>query len=190
MLVYTKLQNDFFNIFNAMDKIYKNGDFYMAEKCAKAIADYVYSGEVSTIDSSTVYTGKGSGKMKINATLLKNAFVSTFSSKRSNRDFAIRIANDINTICTMTNTVETDSKGVIAPYGNFAEGKGYGKFSPTSNNIAIKLQNCFNSMNSMKKNGNLYFAQEFAKVIDEYLKNGIISVTIPTLSASGEGKIS
>lgn len=56
--------------------------------------------------------------------------------------------------------------------------------------IFTKLVACFNSMNKMIKNGNMHFAQEWAKAIDEYLKMGQISVTLQApIVGTGTGKI-
>ena len=50
---------------------------------------------------------------------------------------------------------------------------------------------CFDAMNKMYQNGNMYMAQEFAKAVDEYLKSGNINVNLQApMSGSGSGKIS
>lgn len=198
-LVSITLQNKIYNIFNRMNKIYSNGNEYMATEIAQEITSYIAQGEVNTVDVGTgshggAYGGVGKGSMSINTSLLKNYLSSTFLSKSNNYELARRMAKDIDTVCSMGNTIITSTKGVsvISSSDTYSDsGVGKGSFSSSSNIIYMKLKNCFDYMNKMTKNGNLYFAQEFAQAIDEYLKSGTINVTLQApLGGGGIGTIS
>ena len=199
-LIYITLQQEINNIFTSANSVYKNCDEYMATRCSQAIHDYVIKGQVATVDGGTgskggVYVGVGVGTMNINTQLLANLFKTTFLSKSSNYELARRIADNIQTVFTLPNTISTNSSGMstLPPpssvvYPDFCTGKG--TFSGVNTVIFTKLIACFNSMNKMTKNGNMYFAQEWAKSIDEYLKMGQISVTLQApIVGTGTGKI-
>ena len=196
-----KLQNDLFNIFDAMNSIYKNGDEYMAIECSKVIYEYILSGNVSTIDvgtgtpSSSVYNGKGDGTMNINSANLKNLLYNTFIAKYDINDLAKGIANNINVVCSESNIIQTTTKGTSTfsypPYSSADGGIGKGTFTSQSSIIQLRLQSCFATMNHINNNGNIYFAQELASAIDDYLKSGTINVTLQSpLTGTGNGTIS
>lgn len=196
-----KLQNNLFNIFNTMNSIHKNGDEYMAIECSKVIHEYILSGNVSTIDvgagtpTSSVYNGKGDGMMNINSANLKNLLYNTFIAQYDITALAKGIADDINSVCSESNIIQTTTKGTSTfsypPYSSVDGGVGKGSFTSQSSIIQLRLQSCFATMNHMTKNGNMYLAQEIASSIDNYLKSGRVSVTLQTpLSGKGEGAIS
>ncbi len=195
----TKLKSDFYSIFDTMNSIYKNGEEYMATQCAKAIYDFIYSGNVTTVDAGTgsrggVYSGSGSGKMKINRSMLSSLLLNTFLSTNNNSDLAILISSNINTVCSMINTVETSTSGtsVLSPQSQYYDtGKGKGVFIGSQLIIQTKLQSCFDVMNNMYTNGNLYFANEWANALNNYMSSGAITVTLQSpMIGGGTGRIS
>ena len=197
-LVYITLQNKLYDIFKAMNDIHSNGDEYMGANVADEISSYISQGTVNTVDSGVgsaggSYTGKGTGTMKINTSLLKNKLTSTFLSKSNNVELARKISSDIDNVCSMQNTIKTNTSGTsVLPSSSYPDsGVGNGTFSSQSNIIYSKLKDCFDAMNKMYQNGNMYMAQEFAKAVDEYLKSGNINVNLQApMSGSGSGKIS
>lgn len=196
-----KLQNDLFNVFDTMGSVYKNGDEYMAIECSKVINEYILSGSVSTIDvgtgtpTSSTYNGKGDGTMNINSAKLKNLLYNTFIAKYDINYLAKEIVNDINVVCSESNIVQTITKGTSTfsylPYSSVDGGIGEGDFTSQISIIQLRLQSCFATMNHMNNNGDIYFAQELASAIDDYLKSGTINVTLQTpLNGVGNGTIS
>lgn len=196
-----KLQNDLFNVFDTMNSIYRNGDEYMATECSRVIHEYILGGDVSTIDAGTgtptssVYSGKGDGTMNINSANLKNLLYNTFIAQYDITALAKGIADDINSVCSESNIIQTTTKGTSTfsypPYSSVDGGVGKGSFTSQKSIIQLKLQSCFATMNHMTKNGNMYLAQEIASAIDNYLKSGRVSVTLQTpLNGKGEGTIS
>ena len=198
-LVYLSLQEEFLRIFITMKNMHKNGDAFMAQECATAIMKYILSGTVSTTDSGSgsaggSYVGHGTGTMSINSTLLSNKLLSTFNAKCNEVELARNMASDINSVCTMSGTVSTVSVGEsttgssVYPDG----GNGSGNFSSQENIIFLNLKSCFDAMRNIHNGqGDMFFAQEFAKAVDSYLKSGKITITrIPPLVATGIGSIS
>ena len=86
-LVSATLQADLYSAFNAMNNITDDsGNRYMAEKVAKAISDFVRTGQVTSTDSGTagdggVYAGSGTGSMQISESNLKSKLQTTFEAK-------------------------------------------------------------------------------------------------------------
>lgn len=196
-----KLQNDLFNVFDTMNSIYRNGDEYMATECSRVIHEYILGGSVSTIDAGTgtptssVYSGKGDGTMNINSVNLKNLLYNTFIAQYDMTALAKGIADDINSVCSESNIIQTTTKGTSTfsypPYSSVDGGVGKGTFTSQSSIIQLRLQSCFATMNHMNNNGNIYFAQELASAIDDYLKSGTINVILQMpLTGTGNGTIS
>ena len=198
-LVLVILQADLYSAFNAMNDITNDsGNRYMAEKVAKAISDFVRTGQVTSTDEGTagdggVYAGKGTGSMQISESNLKSKLQTTFEAKYENNDLATHIASDIDDVCSASNTCSTTTKGTSTISGSSphsASGSGKGTFTGAKSTIETKLKSCFSSMNSMVTGGNMYFAQEFAVAVYNYLKNGTIAITLQApMSGAGSGGI-
>lgn len=198
-LVSATLQADLYSAFNAMNNITDDsGNRYMAEKVAKAISDFVRTGQVTSTDSGTagdggVYAGSGTGSMQISESNLKSKLQTTFEAKYENNDLAIHIASDIDDVCSASNTCSTTTTGTSTIPGTSphpASGSGKGTFTGAKATIETKLKSCFSSMNSMVTGGNMYFAQEFAVAVYNYLKNGTIAITLQApMSGAGSGGI-
>jgi hypothetical protein len=198
-LVKATLQADLYSAFNAMNDIKDNsGNKYMAEKVAKAISDFVKTGQVTSNDAGTasdtgVYAGAGTGSMEIVESTLKSKLETTFESKYENNNLATHIASDIDDVCSASNTCSTTTTGTSTIPGTSphpASGSGKGTFTGAKATIETKLKSCFSSMNSMVTGGNMYFAQEFAVAVYNYLKNGTIAITLQApMSGAGSGGI-
>lgn len=198
-LVSATLQADLYSAFNAMNNITDDsGNRYMAEKVAKAISDFVRTGQVTSTDAGTagdggVYAGSGTGSMQISESNLKSKLQTTFEAKYENNDLAIHIASDIDDVCSASNTCSTTTTGTSTIPGTSphpASGSGKGTFTGAKATIETKLKICFSSMNSMVTGGNMYFAQEFAVAVYNYLKNGTIAITLQApMSGAGSGGI-
>ena len=198
-LVSATLQADLYSAFNAMNNITDDsGNRYMAEKVAKAISDFVRTGPVTSTDAGTagdggVYAGSGPGSMQISESNLKSKLQTTFEAKYENNDLAIHIASDIDDVCSASNTCSTTTTGTSTIPGTSphpASGSGKGTFTGAKATIETKLKSCFSSMNSMVTGGNMYFAQEFAVAVYNYLKNGTIAITLQApMSGAGSGGI-
>ena len=198
-LVSATLQADLYSAFNAMNDITDDsGNRYMAEKVAKAISDFVRTGQVTSTDAGTagdggVYAGSGTGSMQISESNLKSKLQTTFEAKYENNDLATHIASDIDDVCSASNTCSTTTTGTSTIPGTNphpASGNGKGTFTGAKATIETKLKSCFSSMNSMVTGGNMYFAQEFAVAVYNYLKNGTIAITLQApMSGAGGGGI-
>ena len=198
-LVSATLQTDLYSAFNAMNDITDDsGNRYMAEKVAKAISDFVRTGQVTSTDAGTagdggVYAGSGTGSMQISESNLKSKLQTTFEAKYENNDLATHIASDIDDVCSASNTCSTTTTGTSTISGSSphpASGSGKGTFTGAKSTIETKLKSCFSSMNSMVTGGNMYFAQEFAVAVYNYLKNGTIAITLQApMSGAGSGGI-
>jgi hypothetical protein len=94
----------------------------------------------------------------------------------------------------MINTVETSTSGtsVLSPQSQYYDtGKGKGVFIGSQLIIQTKLQSCFDVMNNMYTNGNLYFANEWANALNNYMSSGAITVTLQSpMIGGGTGRIS
>ena len=198
-LVSATLQADLYSAFNAMNDITDDsGNRYMAEKVAKAIFDFVRTGQVTSTDAGIagdggVYAGSGTGSMQISESNLKSKLQTTFEAKYENNDLATHIASDIDDVCSASNTCSTTTTGISTIPGTSphpASGSGKGTFTGAKATIETKLKSCFSSMNSMVTGGNMYFAQEFAVAVYNYLKNGTIAITLQApMSGAGSGGI-
>ena len=198
-LVSATLQAYLYSAFNAMNDITDDsGNRYMAEKVAKAISDFVRTGQVTSTDAGTagdggVYAGSGTGSMQISESNLKSKLQTTFEAKYENNDLATHIASDIDDVCSASNTCSTTTTGTSTIPGSSphpASGSGKGTFTGAKATIETKLKSCFSSMNSMVTGGNMYFAQEFAVAVYNYLKNGTIAITLQApMSGAGSGGI-
>lgn len=201
------LQNEFFRIFDSMNRIYKNGDEYMAINCARAISDYIKSGVV--YDSSVIgipsgtyhtsyYTYKGSatGTLQINEGNLKNLLYNTFLTYKNDYDIAMNVSHNIH-VCCIQAYCDLSTSGFVFEGGTSIQpesGNGSGGFISFENVLYTKLIACYNTMRSMTSNGNVYHAQELSSAIDTYLKSGSISTSYtltqwgtPFGSANGQG---
>ena len=198
-LVSATLQADLYSAFNAMNDITDDsGNRYMAEKVAKAISDFVKTGQVTSTDAGTagdggVYAGSGTGSMQISESNLKSKLQTTFEAKYENNDLATHIASDIDDVCSASNTCSTTTTGTSTIPGTSphpVSGSGKGTFTGAKATIETKLKSCFSSMNNMVTGGNMYFAQEFAVAVYNYLKNGTIAITLQApMSGAGSGGI-
>ena len=193
------LQNDLYTAFDSMNSVYKNGEEYMATRCAEAIKNYLSEGVVNTVDGGKgtiggVYTGKGKGTIQIDSNTLKNLFLTTLLTAKNNDDIALMMSNNVNAVCSMPNTINTKSVGTttLPPSPPQADGGiGKGTFSGASTSMFLKLKMCFLTMGGMTKGGNMYFAQEFADAIHTYITSGTVNVTLQApLIGSGTGNIS
>jgi hypothetical protein len=194
------LQNNLYNVFDAMNYVYKNGEEYMATRCADVIASYLSSGVVTTTDGGTgssgsgVYAGGGVGTMQINTTNLRNLFLTSLLTAKNNDELAQRLTNNIHSVCSASNTINTTTTGTTTfPSGTSTVdgGTAKGSFVGVSTIISSKLRICFSTMNKMTKGGNMYFAQEWADAIHTYLKGGVIKVILQSpMSGTGVGTIS
>ena len=172
-------------------------DAWMASRIAGEIKAYILTGRVSTTDTGAVpagtYAGAGVGTMTINNSNLGNALQATFEAAYGNDDLAAHIASDINTACTASDTVSTNTTGTVTTPAGAASplaGTGKGKFTGAKAAIETTLKACFAAMNAMSSGGDDYFAAQLAAALDAYLKAGTVSVTLqPPLSGTGTGAI-
>ena len=192
------LRDDLNKVFESMGSLKIGLDEFMALNCAKVIASYIAQGTVTTVDSGTgigggVYTGAGVGKMIINITMLSNLLLTTFKSKSENPTLALRLANDINSVCTVQNIITTATVGsTVTPSGTptLDGGVGLGTFSSTPALISTRLMSCFIQMDYLNKGGDSFFAQEFAEAIHTYMITGTIKTTLqPPMTGNGNGII-
>ena len=116
-----------------------------------------------------------------------------YVKKYENNDLATHIASDIDDVCSASNTCSTTTTGTSTIPGSSphpASGSGKGTFTGAKATMETKLKSCFSSMNSMVTGGNMYFAQEFAVAVYNYLKNGTIAITLQApMSGAGSGGI-
>lgn len=183
------LQNEFFQVFDSMNKIYTNGDEYMAINCARVISDYIRSGSVQTVDVGTpsgkynspsyIYNGKGDGKLSINESQLKNLLYNTFLTYKNDYDLAMNISHNIHLVCShMQGTLSTI--GSVISSGTIIDsehGSGSGNFVGNESLLFTRLISCYNTMRHMYSNGDMYHAQELSIAIDNYLKSGTFSAS-------------
>jgi hypothetical protein len=187
-------------IYTAMDSIMDGtGDDYQAREVAKAIKEFILTGQASTADSGTApagsYKGSGTGTMAIDAGALEKALKASFAKASDNPTLAANMAADIDNACKADNTVSETSKGTVTTGSGATasfSGPAIGKFSGDNSKISVPLAACFETMNGMMQGGgNDYYAAQFAEAMDSYLKAGAISVQLkpPFVSGSGSGKI-
>jgi hypothetical protein len=197
-----KLETKLKAIYAAMDAITDGtGNDYQAREVAKALKEFILTGQTSTVDSGATpagsYAGKGTGTMTIDADMLESALKTTFAKESDNPTLAANIATDIDNACKADNTVSETSSGIVTTgsgaTSNFS-GPAIGKFSGDKSKISVPLAACFETMNGMMQGGgNDYHAAQFTSALHTYLKSGTISVTLkapPFASGSGSGVIS
>lgn len=173
-----------------------SGDRYMADNVASHIKTYILGGTTTTTDAGTApagaYTGQGTGTMTIDDSSLADDLYETFIAQYGDDELASHMADDIDKACGADNTVSETTTGTVTFTGGSSamSGSAEGKFIGDKSLIESKLKACFEAMLDMTEGGNEHFAEEFADVIDSYLKAGTISVTLKSpLSGAGTGKI-
>lgn len=197
-MVVATLQTDLLTIFLAMNSIFEDGDGYCADEMSKAIQKYILTGQVATVDAGAApagaYVGAGIGVMTIDADILSEDLLTTFTAGYTNDGLADHIATDIDNACKENGIVKTTSIGTVTtPVGATTPftGPGEGSFIGAKTSIATLLKACFSMMNNMPVGGNEYYASQLAIAIDAYLKAGTIDVELqsPFSSGAGSGKI-
>jgi hypothetical protein len=193
-MVPLTLQTALTKIFLDMNSITEDGDGYKASEMAKALKDFTLTGQVSTTDTGAApagaYTGAGVGTMTIDADVLTEDLLTTFTAGYTNDGLADHIATDIDNACSEDGIVKTTSTGtVVIPAGGTSpfSGPGEGKFKGDKSTIASLLKACFSTMNGMAAGGNEYYAAQLALAYHAYLAAGQISVTLKPLFVSGSG---
>ena len=187
-------------IFTQMNNMTSGGDKYFANNLAAAVKTLVSSGVVSssddygTVSETSVYKGAGSGSMTINDSTLATDLYNTFTKKdATNDDFADGIADNVDSVCSASNTVNTTTVGTLTlPNGatsNYS-GSGKGTFSGSKTTISKALKTAFNTMNTKTSGGNDDFANALADSITSYLMAGTIQITLQSpITGSATGKI-
>jgi hypothetical protein len=193
-MVPLTLQTALTTIFLAMNDITEDGDGYKAAEMAKAIKTFILTGRVSTTDAGAApagsYTGAGVGTMTIDADVLSDDLLTTFTAGYTNDGLADHIATDIDNACSEDGIVKIISTGtVVIPAGGTSpfSGPGEGKFSGIKASIATSLKAYFSAMNEMAAGGNEYYASMFAQALHAYLSAGVINVILKSLFESGAG---
>jgi hypothetical protein len=188
-------------IYIAMDKILDGtGDDYQAREVAKAIKEFILTGQTSTADSGDApagdYKGAGIGTMTIDADALESALAVTFKKASDNPTLASNIAADIDNACKEDDTISETSSGIVTTSSGATvsfSGPAVGKFSGDKSKISIPLAACFEAMNGMMTAGvgNAYYANQMSLAVYSYLTGGEISVELkpPFVSGSGAGAI-
>jgi hypothetical protein len=192
----TKLKAIYAAMNNMMDG---TGDDYQAREVAKAMKEFILTGQTTTSDSGAApagsYKGGGVGTMTINADALESALKATFAKSSDNPTLAANMAADIDNVCKADNTVSETSSGTVTTGSGATvpfSGPAVGKFSGDKSKISGPLASCFETMNGMMQGGgNDYYAAQFASAMNTYLTSGTISVTLkpPFASGSGSGAI-
>jgi len=197
-MVPLTLQTAITQIFLAMNSITVDGDGYKATEMAKEMKEFVLTGQVSTTDSGAApagsYTGAGVGTMTIDADVLMDDLLTTFTAGYTNDGLADHIATDIDNACKEADIVKIESNGTVVLYAGGTmpfSGPGEGKFTGNKSTIASLLKACFATMNGMVTGGNEYYAAQFTLAFHKYLTDGTINVTLksPFLSGAGSGDI-
>jgi hypothetical protein len=195
------LEADLNDIYSAMNDIMDGtGNDYQAEKVAKAIKDFIFTGKTATTDSGKApagdYKGAGTGTMIIDADALESALAITFKKASDNSTLAANMADDIDKVCTADDTVSETSVGIVTTSSgttvNFS-GPAIGKFTGDKSKISGPLTACFADMNGMMTagTGNAHYAKQMSLAVYGYLTGGEITVELqePFLSGEGSGKI-
>ena len=204
-LVDTTLQTALLLSFNSMVGMTSGGDRFMANKLALAIKAFVLTANVSTVDAGTVsitsvYAGNGSGApgcFVIDSDTLEDELYETFTMENpTDDDIADGIADNIDTVCSEKNIIKTTTTGTLTPPPPATPispyvGTGKGTFSGVKTIISEKLKAAFSAMKSMITGGDLYFAQEFASAVGNYLRGGTVTVKLDEpIVGSGTGGVS
>lgn len=188
-LVKATLENDIKQVFKNMADAGENAsDDDFASGIAKACADFVESGLVTTVDAGTVtsgiFAGSGTGNVSVDTSVMENILITACSSMKSmtsggDNVLASALANGF-VAMTTAGTVDTDIVGVTtSPMGSVvppSSGKGKGTITCQSAGILSSLNTAFSSMKTMTAGGDDIFASALASAIETSVKAGVIVI--------------
>lgn len=188
------LKNGLITVFNQMNLRSSEGIEYFASQVSQQVADYIKSGSVTTTDSGPIsagsFTGSGTGSVKADSAtceaVLLVALYAMMQMPVGGDDYlATELARGIHTMATESKKVETSVKGTATSGTTVTTvtGTAKGEFSGTQSTLRSAFIAAFMAMGSMYAGGNEYLADEIAKAVTTYLKNG-------TISTQGEGVLS
>lgn len=188
------LKNGLITVFNQMNLRSSGGIEYFASQVSQQVADYIKSGSVTTTDSGSIsagsFTGSGTGSVKADfstceAVLLAALYAMMQMPVGGDDYLATELARGIHTMATESKKVETSVTGTATSGTTVTPvtGTAKGEFSGTQSTLRSAFIAAFTAMGGMYAGGNEYLADEIAKAVTTYLKNG-------TISTQGEGVLS
>ena len=188
------LKSGLITVFNQMNLKASGGIEYFASQVSQQVADYIKSGSVSTTDTGSIsagsFTGSGTGSVKADSStceaVLLAALYAMMQMPVGGDDYlATELARGIHTMATESKKVETSVKGTATSGTTvtIVTGTAKGEFSGTQSTLRSAFIAAFMAMGGMYAGGNEYLADEIAKAVTTYLKNG-------TISTQGEGVLS
>lgn len=204
-LVDATLQAALLLTFNAMSSMTSGGNEFMAEKTSLAIKTFVLTATVNTVDAGTVtttsiYAGNGVGLpgcFVIDSDSLEDDLLDCFTQEDvTDDDIAEGIADCIDAACSEEDIISTVTTGTLTPPPpatpiNPYTGTGKGTFSSDKSIISDTLKTAFTAMKSMTAGGDLYFSQQMAAAIGNYLRAGTVEVELDDpIVGSGQGGVS
>lgn len=185
-LVVSTLKGDLKNCFDAMANDTSGDNTTFAKKVSKAVADYVSTGKVATIDAGTVsagiFAGSGSGSISAEASIAQAiiyaACLAMANMTTGGNDYlALQIATGIQTMMSAANVSTNVTGTVTLPNGATSPltGTAKGIIACVQAPLYASLKTAFTSMENMTEGGNEYMATQMATAIDTYLKAGVVS---------------
>ena len=210
-LIDSTLQTAIMTVFNSMNGMTSGGDRYMAKNLALAIKNFILtatatSTDAGTVSGTSVYVGSGSGVpgcFSIDNTVLEDDFYSTFTAENvTDTDIANGIADSINSACSESNIISMSTSGTLTPPPPATPispytGTGKGTFSGDKTIISNKflgilgVKGTFQKMKEMTSGGDALFAADFASAVGDYLRGGVVNVTLDSpITGSGVGSVS
>jgi hypothetical protein len=185
-LVVTTLKNNLKNCFDAMAGDTGGDNTTFAKKVSKAVADYVETGSITTVDAGTVsagvFAGSGSGSISVQAGIAEAVIYAACQAMVNmtaggNDYLAMQIATGIQQMMA-AGEVSTNVTGLVTPPTGSAftlTGQATGRTVCVQAPLYAGLKTAFTAMENMTEGGNEYMAAQMATVIDTYLKAGVVS---------------
>ena len=188
------LKSGLITVFNQMNLRSSGAIEYFASQVSQQVADYIKSGSVTTTDSGSIsagsFIGSGTGSVKADSStceaVLLAALYAMMQMPVGGDDYlATELARGIHTMTTESKKVETSVTGTATSGTTVTPvtGTAKGEFSGTQSTLRSAFIAAFTAMGGMYAGGNEYLADEIAKAVTTYLKNG-------TISTQGEGVLS
>lgn len=191
-LVLLTLQSNLKKVFSDMKNSGKNAkDTDFSDGISKAVKDYAESGTIVTTDAGTVsagvFAGGGTGSISVTQSDMSSPIVTAMNSMKNmttggDSVLATAIFNGLNAMISK-GKVSTDVVGVTtSPTGSPvppSSGKAEGKMVCTYPTFVTSLNSIFSNMKSKYKDagfdGDVYLGNELGKLIDSYIKTGVVS---------------
>lgn len=184
------------NLVQAFESMKDGDDSAFAKKVSEAIADYIKTGRITTVDSGAVpagaFTGAGTGTMTVDASILEGSLLAACKSMAAmsaggNAVLAAQLAAGMDAM-TNAGQIKTRIKGTaITPAGVSVPlaGMGKGTFAGVSAPIIAAVNGACSAMEMISEGGDSVLAEAIATSITAYLQSGIITVKgLPPLAGS------